>query len=71
MSDIKTLIQKLDEMTSGSVASVAMPMGETQKRVKESPEKSPSVDTPRNWGWGEWENKSLAGVKKAKNNGNK
>jgi hypothetical protein len=65
MSDIKTLIQKLDEMTSGSVAAVAMPMGETQKRVKESPEKSPSVDTPRKWGL--WKNPSLAGVKKSKN----
>ena len=69
MSDIKALIQKLDEMTSGCVASVAMPIGGTQKRVKESPEKAPSIDTPRNWG--DWKNNSLAGIKKAKNNGNK
>jgi hypothetical protein len=64
MSDIKKLMQKLDEMTSGSVASVAMPIGEVQHRIKESPEKSPKVDTPRNWG--DWKNPSLAGVKKSK-----
>lgn len=69
MSDIKKLIEKLDEMTAGSVASVAMPIGDTHKRVKESPEKAPKVDTPRNWG--DWKNPSLAGIKKAKNNGNK
>jgi hypothetical protein len=65
MSDIKKLMQKLDEMTAGCVASVAMPIGDTQKRVKESPEAAPKVDTPRNWG--DWKNPSLAGVKKSKN----
>jgi hypothetical protein len=65
MSDIKKLIEKLDEMTSGCVASVAQPLGTTQKRVTETPEKSPPVDTPRNWG--DWKNPSLAGIKKSKN----
>jgi hypothetical protein len=52
-------------MTSGCVASVAQPLGTTQKRVTETPEKSPPVDTPRNWG--DWKNPSLAGIKKSKN----
>ena len=57
-------------MTSGAVASVAMPMGEVHKRSRDEvvedggPEKSPKVDSPRNWG--DWKNPSLAGVKKAK-----
>jgi hypothetical protein len=70
MSDIKKLIEKLDEMTSGCVASVAQPLGATQKRVTETPEASPRVDKASNWG--NWGNKSdpkpvSTGVKKSKN----
>jgi hypothetical protein len=71
MSDIRTtleLYKKLEENCAGAVASVAMPLGSTQKRIKEEgPEAAPKV---KGMAFGDWKNKALAPtpvkVKKAK-----
>ena len=70
MSDIRKIIQQLDEMTSaGAVAPVAMPMGEVHKRSKDEvvedggPEKAPKVSELE---WGNWKNAKLAGVNQPK-----
>jgi hypothetical protein len=68
MSDIKKtldLLTKLEENCAGAVASVAMPIGDTQKRIKENgPEEAPKV----RMAFGDWENKALTPkpVKKSK-----
>jgi hypothetical protein len=66
MSDIKKtldLLTKLEENCAGAVASVAMPIGDTQKRIKENgPEEAPKVKME----FGNWKNSALAGKKKAK-----
>lgn len=59
MSDIKKtldLLTKLEENCAGAVASVAMPLGATRKRVEEAgPEEAPKVKMA----FGDWENKAL------------
>ena len=65
MSDIRKILNTLTEMTSGSVASVSMPLT-TQRRQDHVDENDAKSNTPEVLEYGNWENSSLTTSKKLK-----
>lgn len=67
MSDIRKLLDIINETTvAGSVATVAAPMGEMQKRVEETA--TEETKNPEVIEYGMWENSALATTSKLKKN---
>ena len=65
MSDIRKILNTLTEMTSGSVASVAMPL-QTQRRDHLPEQDTDKSGAPEVLEYGNWENSSLTTSKKLK-----
>lgn len=65
MSDIRKILNTLTEMTSGSVASVSMPLT-TQRRQDHVDENDAKSNPPEVLEYGNWENSSLTTSKKLK-----